>query len=240
MIPEPDYIVRERGAKPGCDKCGGLGYLVKDVPRESPDFGKAFPCNAPGCLGNKYAQERKSPKALKRKGVDRPALTFESFRKLKGTAQAFDAVKALADGSADFVLLLLCGGTGNGKSHLANAFAVLLNDRMIDCRLFDVAEMMAQLRQGITDGQMESRLEEIRAYEALALDDFKPELATGWQSDVMERLIEYRYKNFLTTLLITNENVEAMPERIVSRFYEPKVGRVVVNTGVDYRRRASQ
>src|SRR5690606_41572679 len=32
------------GKAPECPICGDMGYIVRDVPLEDPDFGKAFPC----------------------------------------------------------------------------------------------------------------------------------------------------------------------------------------------------
>ena len=59
-----------------CSICGDLGYVVRDVPVEHPDFGKAFPCV---CQRDVVAA-RHARKVRKLSNLDALAdKTFESF-----------------------------------------------------------------------------------------------------------------------------------------------------------------
>lgn len=237
LFPFSPEEAAEVGSRFDCPRCGGRGYLSYDVPVSDPNFGKAFPCDAPGCTKEQFEQTRRSPEALRKKGIDKPLQTFDLFKQVKGVKAAFESARALGDGTADFFFLLIYGGAGNGKTYLCNATASLLNHRSIDCRIYNVQDMFAFLRSGIASNEFDERKEAIKGCMGLVLDDYKPEFSTPAQQDWMEEIIEYRDRHYLLTLLTTNRDVAELPERIVSRFYDLKVGRVVKNEGADYRRR---
>ncbi|MBA7590759.1 hypothetical protein ES708_32896 [subsurface metagenome] len=58
-----------------------------------------------------------------------------------------------------------------------------------------------------------------------------------WELGQLEEIIAIRYRERLFTILTTNRDLTELPERVVSRFKDPDVGRVVLNDGADYRRR---
>ncbi len=153
------------------------------------------------------------------------------------TQAAYDAAKALALGQSDFCFLLIYGGTGNGKSHLANAVTIALNLQGRDCRLYDVADLLSHLRECVGDNTIEAEVKLLKEMYALVLDDFKPEYATAWGADRIEEIINFRYRASLITMLTTNIDVTQIPDRIVSRFNDPEMSKAVFNQGVDYRMR---
>ena len=221
-----------------CETCHGLGYLRYDVDREDPNFGKHMMCPAPGCLKESWEAYRQGGEFLQTKGVARPQQTFETFRKLQGTEMAYQAMKLWAEGTKEFTLLLIYGGVGNGKTHLASAATILLNQNGTDCRYFIVGELMSALRGTIArGGDVEEEINTVRRFDALILDDYKPDLGTPFEQDVMERIINHRYAFCLPTVLITNVDVELLPERVKSRFLEKCLGKVVVNDGKDFRKK---
>ena len=224
---------------PECPECSGRGYLRYEVSREDKDFGKLLPCDAPGCLEESFQVYRHGSTFLKHKGVSRPHLTFESFQLLEGTEEAFESMRALAYGTAPFIFLALTGGSGNGKTHLANAFVRVVNFRGLDCRLYTIADLLSHLNEGINDEAYgyEARVAEVKNFSLLVLDDFKPEYASRRGADRIEEIIDYRYRNLLPTVLISNRDIGELPERIVSRFSDSEIGRIVANRGADYRMR---
>jgi len=193
-------------------------------------------CEAPGCLRESWNAYRAGASFLKMKGVARPQQTFETFRETPENKESFEAMKALATGKSNFFLLLIYGGVGNGKTHLANAMTIFLNEHGQDCRYFIVADLMSSLRGTIAKGEsVDDLINTIRDFSALILDDYKPDLGTAFEQDVVEQIINHRYAFMLPTVLITNADWKSLPERIVSRFSEPGVGKVILNGASDYR-----
>lgn len=219
---------------PDCPKCGGLGYYGFDVPIYHEQFGKAFMCDAPGCYRDAWQAWKRGEPQLRQRGLQ-PKQTFETFKKLQGTEQALAACKAFADGTSDFIFLLLYGNYGSGKTHLANSVALVLNQRGVDARYFDCEALWAMLRAKIDEGGLESELAIIHDFHALIIDDFNPR--TEWESDVIERILQHRYRELLPTMMTTNRDLKALPERVVSRFNDKSMSRCVVNEGKDFRMR---
>jgi len=56
-----------------------------------------------------------------------------------------------------------------------------------------------------------------------------------WEYGQLEEIVVARYRERLFTIITTNRDLKELPERIVSRFSDPNVGRVILNTGKDYR-----
>ena len=177
-----EFALKE-GFLPDCPRCGGRGWMGYDVPVGHENFGRADPCDYPGCHKDQWEAKRRSPGAMKNKGIDKPGQTFETFKPLKGTKEAFEKAKALAKGDANFISLLIFGDVGNGKSHLASATAMVLNQRGITCRFYVVADMFAYIRDGISVNEFDERKQAIKDSMALVLDDYKPEFATLAQQD---------------------------------------------------------
>ncbi len=110
-----------------CPHCGGLGYVRADVPLGHADFGKLLPCV---CRLAEMAQRRvarlqamSNLHALKR-------MTFETFNpqglglpqeKQENLHRAYEMARAYAENPTGW--LVLKGGYGCGKTHLAAAIA---------------------------------------------------------------------------------------------------------------------
>jgi len=209
-----------------------LGF---DVAITHPNFGQLVPCTAPGCLKEQFQAYRRGEPYLAKRGIQ-PRQTFETFKAILGTEKALAASKSLAEGDADSCWLLIYGGVGNGKTHLANAVAHRLNERGIDCRLSTIPDLTASLRQAIKQDNLEEQIEELKNLLALVLDDFGMEYGTDWERARIEELLDSRYRNYRITMMTTNLDLVNLPERILSRFSDTKRSRRVLNRGGDYRR----
>ena len=177
--------------------------------------------------------------------------TFATFEVLPGTEGVYKAFKNLADGTTDKPFLLIYGGVGNGKTHLLEATAIRLGERGIGSRLWVVPDFLAYLKRLMRDSSSEDIdvvIERYQAGGALLLDDYGMEYGTLWEESVMERIIAGRYRSRAVTVITTNKDLDqvdnngrrAIPERIVSRFFDPDMGVVVLNKAGDYRRRAKK
>jgi len=174
-----------------------------------------------------------------------PTHTFKAFKVLKGTEDAYNAFKHLAEDEDAKPLLLCYGGVGNGKTHLCEALVMALNDRGIICRYYTVSELMDLLKRGINDkgwpdpGQIVENWSGASGSKAgaIILDDLGLEYGTAWEYSKLEMIIDGRYRRRLITVFTSNKDLDQLPERIVSRFLDKAVSVCVVNQGEDYRRR---
>lgn len=233
---------RGYGPNPRCAMCYGVGYVYADVPVSDPIFGKAMLCPGEGCLADSLKSYKRGEKYMESKGILTKGQSFKNFKRLKGTEEAFDSFKELAKGEAPYVMLLSYGITGNGKTHLCNALAGQLIERGIDTRLYTVGEMVSELKESIPSHTTEELIKKLQEIPALILDDFKVEYQSKWEMGNIENIIAGRYRavqagDHLITVLTTNRELDDLPERVVSRFFDPDVSKVVLNSGKDYRRR---
>jgi len=67
--------------------------------------------------------------------------------------------------------------------------------------------------------------------------DLLDEYGSEWEWGELEDIINYRYRERMFTVMTTNRDLTELPERVVSRFRDPDIGVVVLNSGKDYRRR---
>jgi len=174
-------------------------------------------------------------------GVSNESHTFKAFKQVAGTVDIYKAFKDLAEGVAEYCFLLVYGGVGNGKTHLVDATAIRLAEREINAAVWVVPDFLSYLKRLINPewpGRLDGMIERYQSCSgAVLFDDFALEYGTPWEESIMERIICGRYRNRGITVVTTNKDLDSIPERIVSRFFEPGLGKVVLNKGLDYRRR---
>ena len=197
------------------------------------DCSRVVPCP---CFVEKARAFRQTGTYIQQKGA-KLRQTFETFKVIKGTEDAYNAVKAFAEGTSTKPFLLLYGLVGCGKTHLCNAAAITLNYRGVDCRLFSVTDLLKRLRQSMNDNTIEQLVDEVESYQVLILDDFGAEYQTDWASARLFEIIDSRYRAELPLLLTTNYDLKDLPQRVVSRFCDPALGDPVLISAPDYRRR---
>lgn len=168
--------------------------------------------------------------------------TFRAFKVVPGTGDAYKAMKALAMGEANTPLLLCSGGVGNGKTHLLEAMVITFRSRGIPAYYRSWMEVSHTLLASMRDKDMlpydKILANYCRGELPLLLDDVGlGETQSSWEYAPLEEIINYRYRTRLITVLVSNKDISELPDRIVSRFSDPDVGVVVLNSGKDYRRR---
>ncbi len=176
-------------------------------------------------------------------GVSSLENTFENFLPWPGTEEALEAFKALVEVS-DWKMLLCYGGVGNGKTHLCEAVAIELYKKGIRCRVAEMTKIMRTLKSTMNPGStvsLDTILDNLCQARCLIIDDVGMGGSdTVWQFGKLEEIIVARYREHLhredlLTILTTNLDLKELPERIVSRFRDPTIGRVVLNSGEDFR-----
>ena len=168
--------------------------------------------------------------------------TFASFnQKVRGVSDAYRAFKALAEGKTDKPFLLCCGGVGNGKTHLCEAFVIEMRKRKFICRYNKVVEILRIFKSAMGDNTgmppVDTLIARFAEARILILDDYGIEYGSRWEQSVIEDLIDERYRARRITVLCTNLDISELPERIASRFSDPGVSVKVLNEAGDYRKR---
>lgn len=231
---------------PNCPLCGGVGYLRRDLPLGHPDFGRIEVCD---CRRHDVAHQVRE-KLFSLSHLDELSdLTFETFsprgRKGMGELQsaslerAFNQAKHFAGKLNGWLLMM--GGYGSGKTHLAAAIANYAVEMGVPTLFLTVPDLLDTLRFAYDsdDVTFEQRFDQIRTAELLVLDDFGTQNATPWAQEKLFQIINYRYINRLPLVVTTNLSLEQIEARIRSRLQDPELVTNVRIAAPDYRRPAT-
>ena len=160
-------------------------------------------------------------------------LTFETFqpRGQKGLGEMQATSLEMAFNQAQHYArslngwLLLQGGYGCGKTHLAAAIANFAVGMGVPTLFLTVPDLLDMLRFSYDseDTTFEQRFNEIRNASLLVLDDFGTQNATGWAQEKLFQIINYRYINKLPLVVTTNLALDEIDARIRSRLTDPEL-----------------
>ncbi len=172
-------------------------------------------------------------------------LTFENFQtqghiglppfQAASLEAAFNLARQFAQNLKGW--LLLQGGYGCGKTHLAAAIANQVVENGTPALFITVPDMLDTLRFAYSDKEsgFEERFDDIRQSPLLILDDFGTQNATPWAQEKLFQILNFRYINRLPLVITTNLILDDMDGRIKSRLLDPDlVSRVNINAP-DYR-----
>ena len=165
--------------------------------------------------------------------------TFGSFEDRTGEALPPDELKSLQKAlKAAHTFsekprgwLILLGGFGSGKTHLAAAIANY-RARLGDPPLFVmVPDLLDHLRATFSPGSsvaFDRRFDEIRTASLLILDDLGTQSMTPWVREKLYQLFNYRYNAELPTVITTSDSLDEMDPRIRSRLLDGKLCTIYV------------
>jgi len=212
------------------------GYFWLDgLPADHPLANRPLPCN---CL---LARRAAALKASLLPGYRQ--MTFEAFQVEDGNRVAFELARTFAADpwGQGWYWLVLIGGSGRGKTHLAAAIVNALLDRGEPAHLEVVPELLDWLRAGYHSqgDDFNRRLAHIKSASVLVLDDLGAERSSGrdgvvsWTDDTLYQIINYRLQAQLPTVFTTNllleptaQCTQTIPPRIASRLQDHQVVRV--------------
>jgi len=217
--------------------------LRVDVPVGHPDFGKLEICVCRRANITDTVRERLFALSHLDELKD---LTFETFkpRGRKGLGEMQSTSLETAYNHAHHYAqnlngwLLLQGGYGSGKTHLAAAIANFAVGLGVPTLFLTVPDLLDALRFAYSaeDTTFEERFDQIRNAKLLVLDDFGTQNATGWAQEKLFQIINYRYINKLSTVITTNLSLDEIEPRIRSRLSDPDLVGSVRMSAPDYRR----
>lgn len=133
--------------------------------------------------------------------------------------------------------LLMTGGYGCGKTHLAAAIAREAVSRGVPTLFLTVPDLLDWLRASFdrSDANYEERFNEIRNIQLLVLDDLGTQNATPWVQEKLFQIFDHRYVSRLPLVVTSNQDMDAVDGRIRSRLGDPGLVTRVRITAPDYR-----
>ncbi len=225
-----------------CPICKGRGFVVLDVPSGHPDFGKLIACR---CTEARIAlnRSRELHGLSNLGGLDR--MTFDTF--LPDGVSLPESVRAALhrafDLSLDFAKrprgwLVLLGGFGAGKTHLAAAITNYNIDLGRPAIFVVVPDLLDHLRAAFgpsSESGLDERLDAIRETPLLVLDDLGAHHSTPWAQEKLFQILNHRYNSRLPTVITTNQRLEELDPRVASRLADLDLSQIFEIPAPDYR-----
>jgi len=163
-------------------------------------------------------------------------MTFESFSLREGELdpepgenlrRALEICRQFAEEPSDW--LVLQGGYGCGKTHLAAAIANHRVSAGQPALFVVVPDFLDHLRATFSPNsqvRFDQRFEEVRTAQLLVLDDLGTESASPWAQEKLYQLFNYRYIARLPTIITMTQKVEELDPRLETRMAD--VGRCTI------------
>ena len=196
-----------------CPICGGLGW--KTVERDG--ISAAERCDCSLLERTAVLEENAGIPPLYREA------SFENFSIQRNNPPVHRIlIKAFTDASTfarDFPFktkksgLLLIGGNGSGKTHLATAVLRELTRKGFQCTFFTYQHLLDKIRSGYDPNSGASAREAYQSAldaEVLLLDDLGAHRVTDWVEDTITSIITHRANNRLPILATTNFRDESL------------------------------
>ena len=240
-IPNPPVPSAEDPCRDAsCLQCRDIGWVTRRTGKGSSLKEEVIPC--PNCSG---WEEKLQQLQLEGSGVPEPKriCNFESFHPVPGSNECLEAAWLLAKGQASYKILLMYGGTGNGKTHLAYAAVLEAIKRGMRAQFEYVPELFGALRLAMDlqkGEQVEDVIKRVESCPFLALDDIGVRKETPWQQEILERIINHRYANELPLVATTNKDPKGLGLAVLSRFKDANLSRMVLNSSPDFRVRKKE
>jgi len=227
-----------------CPICKGLGYVRLDLPVGHPDFGRLFPCTC----REAELQARRLLQLQEASDISLLSrMTFEAFKieerghllpdQRRTLETAYNIARRFAQNPEGW--LLLEGGYGCGKTHLAAAIANYCIQQGEMVLFVVVPDLLDHLRAAYAPSSpvtFDERFEAVRTVPLLILDDLGSQSPSPWAQEKLYQLINYRYNARMPTVVTTNQPLAELDPRIRSRLVDSEFTTHVSIRAPDYRR----
>ncbi len=224
-----------------CPICGGYGYVRRERSIDDPDFGTLEVCECQRSEKQKAINQRLYQ--ISNLGAYK-AMIFDTFdiKGIKGNRDTNSTLEVAFNTSKNYAhhlngWLLLMGGFGCGKTHLAAAIANEVISLGVETLFLTVPDLLDWLRYTYSSSETtyEQRFEEIRNIHFLVLDDLGTHNATEWAREKLFQIINYRYIHKLPTVITTNLNLMQIEDRVSSRLQDRELVVKVEIAAQDFR-----
>lgn len=228
--------------KQDCPHCGGMGYVIPDVPPINPSFGKAVTCVCR--LAEQEMTKQDNLQRVSQLGL-LSECTFEGFLpdghgltpdKQLNLKIAYETALDYAKNPRGW--LLLKGGYGCGKTHLAAAIAnyrLSLGHPVLFVSTPDLLDHLRSSFSPMAATSYDQRFEQVRNAPLLILDDLGSHSNTEWAQEKLYQIFNHRYNAQLPTIITTNEELESIEMRIRSRMMDLNLVQIVAIRAPDFR-----
>jgi DNA replication protein DnaC len=171
--------------------------------------------------------------------------TFENFADYDGGLhRCKQAAQAFATHPQGW--LTITGKFGNGKSHLCAAVYNHLQTTNRAAIFVTMPDLAASIRECFSASNMsvvnaeveqnaEARIQVYRKSPILILDDFGAEKTSEWVDELAFRILDYRYRMSLPTMITSNRPLAKTEPRLASRLSDARFI-LIENTAGDFRR----
>jgi len=133
--------------------------------------------------------------------------------------------------------LVLQGGNGCGKTHLAAAIVNYRYQNKKPALFIVVPDFLDHLRSTFSPESKisyDQLFESVKNAPLLVLDDFGKQTTTPWAQEKLYQVINYRYNAQLPTVITTNCSADEMDSPILSRFADQQLSTPFTITAPDY------
>jgi len=152
---------------------------------------------------------------LLRKGFPLRCVTFLRSHKLFGPA--LEAARNLWKNyvTKQDTIIVLCGFPGTGKTMMSTLWALHRLKKGWSCGFYrKTVDLLRELTDTFDTSTKETViLEKYQRTSYLVLDEYAT-VGNGWKNETLSNLIDHRYDNMLTTIIITNIHVDALTSEL--------------------------
>ena len=173
-------------------------------------------------------------------------MTFETFKpaghalnveQRASLQNAYDGARRYVDDPRGW--LLIQGGYGVGKTHLAAAIANARLTEGLPVLFLNAPDLLDYLRAAFNPNSEETysqRFEQLLDTPLLILDDLGTQNATSWAQEKLFQLLNHRYIARLPTVITTNLALDDLDPQLSSRLADMDLVRKLPIDAPDYRR----
>ncbi|MBN1936843.1 MAG: ATP-binding protein [Anaerolineae bacterium] len=226
--------------EPWCDTCRSVRSLYAPDPAGRPGRGKIVPCPACGVVLKRQIERMQRYSSLSGQAREQRFGNFSCQGRANAATPAFNAAVQFAGDPRGW--LVLYGGVGCGKSHLAAAIVYhLIHTRCIPALFLTAPSLLEAIKATFGaegDGRAPDDHQLIRLAQdapVLVLDDLGAEYPSAWSENVLYLILDHRYRNEMPTVIVSNLHPKDLPARLASRIQDRVLSRVVFNPAPDYR-----
>ena len=172
-------------------------------------------------------------------------MTFDTFLpegvglspdKAANLRSAYEEARRYAEEPLGWLILL--GGYGSGKTHLAAAIANQALSHGQPVLFVVVPDLLDYLRATYSPSspvRYDERFEQVRNAPLLILDDLGTQSSTPWAQEKLFQILNHRYNARLPTVITSNQRLEEIDPRIRSRMIDIELAQAVAILAPDFR-----